>query len=218
MTDFTEVLNDPNYKKVLDKGFVGLIDHMGCDHDIAKSARVSYGAGTKSVRQDTGLIRYLVKHDHTSPIEMGEVKLHVKMPMFVARQWVRHRTACLSGDTILSFSLPTKNDELGTHFPRSIKDICDMWHSKKTQKSGSGKHWKTLGTAGIIPSKIYSPSELAKISGRNPGYFRNNPDGLKITRNNNASGSEPVIQILGQDYLDYIEYLKNKFILQSSNE
>lgn len=96
MTDFTEVLDDPKYKKVLDKGFVGLIDHMGCDHDIANSARVSYGAGTKSVRQDTGLIRYLVKHDHTSPIEMGEVKLHVKMPMFVARQWVRHRTASIN--------------------------------------------------------------------------------------------------------------------------
>lgn len=96
MTDISEVTNNPNYKKVLDKGFVGLIDHMGSDEDIANSARVSYGNGTKTVRQNAGLIRYLVRHEHTSPIEMGEVKLHIKLPIFIMRQLVRHRTASLN--------------------------------------------------------------------------------------------------------------------------
>lgn len=78
---------------VLDHGFVRLVDHMGDDAAIVQAARVSYGAGTKSVSDDEGLIRYLVRHQHTTPLEMCEVKLHCKMPIFVARQWVRHRTA-----------------------------------------------------------------------------------------------------------------------------
>lgn len=96
MTDISEVINDKNYIKVLDKGFVGLVDHMGSDADIAKSARVSYSNGTKTVRQDAGLIRYLVRHEHSSPIEMAEVKFHIKMPMFVARQIIRHRTSSIN--------------------------------------------------------------------------------------------------------------------------
>ena len=79
--------------EVLDHGFVRLVDYMGSDGAIVQAARVSYGNGTKHVREDRGLIRYLVRHRHTSPLEMCEVKLHLKMPIFVARQWVRHRTA-----------------------------------------------------------------------------------------------------------------------------
>jgi thymidylate synthase (FAD) len=96
MTKQTEILNDPKYIAVLDHGFVGLVDSMGSDADIVSAARVSYGDGTKSVSQDRGLIRYLVSHRHTSPIEMAEVKLHIKMPIFIMRQWVRHRTASLN--------------------------------------------------------------------------------------------------------------------------
>ncbi len=81
---------------VLDKGFVRLVDYMGNDAAIVQAARVSYGEGTKSIREDEGLIRYLWKNKHTSPFEMLEVKLHCKMPIFVARQWVRHRTAALN--------------------------------------------------------------------------------------------------------------------------
>ena len=77
----------------LDKGFVRLIDVMGDDSSIVQAARVSYGKGTKSVRQDRGLIRYLMRHRHTTPFEMVEFKFHVKLPIFVARQWIRHRTA-----------------------------------------------------------------------------------------------------------------------------
>jgi thymidylate synthase (FAD) len=78
---------------VLDHGFVRVIDYMGCDSAIVQAARVSYGAGTKHVQNDEGLIRYLMRHWHSTPFEMCEVKLHVKLPVFVARQWIRHRTA-----------------------------------------------------------------------------------------------------------------------------
>jgi len=78
---------------ILDHGFICVVDYMGCDSDIANSARVSYGQGTKTVNQDEGLIRYLMRHNHTTPFEMCEIKLHVKMPIFIARQWMRHRTA-----------------------------------------------------------------------------------------------------------------------------
>lgn len=78
---------------VLDHGFVRVVDYMGNDAAIVQMARVSYGEGTKTPSDDRGLIRYLMRHDHTSPFEGCEIKLHVKMPIFVARQWIRHRTA-----------------------------------------------------------------------------------------------------------------------------
>ena len=79
--------------QVLDHGFVRVIDYMGNDSAIVQAARVSYGAGTRKLRDDSGLIRYLLRNDHSTPFEMCEIKLHVKLPIFVARQWVRHRTA-----------------------------------------------------------------------------------------------------------------------------
>lgn len=78
---------------VLDHGFVRLIDYMGDDDAVVQAARVSYGRGTTRLRDDRGLIRYLLRHRHTTPLEMCEIKLHVKLPIFVARQWIRHRTA-----------------------------------------------------------------------------------------------------------------------------
>ncbi|MEP3332829.1 FAD-dependent thymidylate synthase [Sedimentitalea sp.] len=80
-------------RPVLDHGFVRVIDYMGDDAAICQAARVSYGKGTKSVQNDEGLIRYLMRHWHSTPFEMCELKLHVKLPVFVARQWIRHRTA-----------------------------------------------------------------------------------------------------------------------------
>jgi len=80
-------------RPVLDHGFVRVIDYMGDDAAICQAARVSYGKGTKSVQNDEGLIRYLMRHWHSTPFEMCEIKLHVKLPVFVARQWIRHRTA-----------------------------------------------------------------------------------------------------------------------------
>ncbi len=79
--------------QVLDTGFVRLIDYMGDDSAVVQAARVSFGAGTKRVQEDRGLIRYLMRHSHTTPFEMCEIKLHVRAPMDVWRQWIRHRTA-----------------------------------------------------------------------------------------------------------------------------
>ena len=78
---------------VLDHGFVRVIDYMGDDSAIVQAARVSYGRGTRRVQEDAGLIRYLMRHRHSTPFEMCEIKYHVKLPIFVARQWIRHRTA-----------------------------------------------------------------------------------------------------------------------------
>ncbi len=86
-----EILYEP--LPVLDHGFVRVVDYMGDDGAIVQAARVSYGKGTKHLRGDTGLINYLLRHRHTTPFEMCEIKYHVKLPIFVARQWIRHRTA-----------------------------------------------------------------------------------------------------------------------------
>jgi thymidylate synthase (FAD) len=78
---------------VLDHGFVRVIDYMGDDNAVVQAARVSYGRGTKKISEDAGLIKYLMRHRHSTPFEMCEIKLHIKLPIFVARQWIRHRTA-----------------------------------------------------------------------------------------------------------------------------
>jgi thymidylate synthase (FAD) len=78
---------------VLDHGFVRVVDYMGDDAAVVQAARVSYGRGTRRVSEDAGLIRYLMRHRHSTPFEMCEIKYHVKLPIFVARQWIRHRTA-----------------------------------------------------------------------------------------------------------------------------
>src|SRR5512138_10631 len=78
---------------VLDHGFVRVVDYMGDDAAVVQAARVSYGRGTKKVSEDRGLIHYLMRHRHSTPFEMCEIKFHVKLPIFVARQWIRHRTA-----------------------------------------------------------------------------------------------------------------------------
>ena len=79
--------------KILDHGFVRVIDYMGNDSSIVQAARVSYGKGTKKLNQDKSLINYLISHRHSTPFEMNEIKFHIKLPIFVARQWIRHRTA-----------------------------------------------------------------------------------------------------------------------------
>jgi len=89
--ELEELLFEP--LPVLDHGFVRVVDYMGDDAAVVQAARVSYGLGTRRLRDDSGLIRYLMRHRHTTPFEMCEIKYHVKLPIFVARQWIRHRTA-----------------------------------------------------------------------------------------------------------------------------
>src|ERR1700739_1773554 len=86
-----EILYEP--LPVLDHGFVRVVDYMGDDAAVVQAARVSYGRGTRKISEDQGLINYLMRHRHTTPFEMCEIKYHVKLPIFVARQWIRHRTA-----------------------------------------------------------------------------------------------------------------------------
>lgn len=89
-----EILFEP--LPVLDQGFVRVVDYMGDDAAVVQAARVSYGRGTRKTSEDRGLIRYLMRHWHTTPFEMPSIKLHVKLPIFVARQWIRHRTASVN--------------------------------------------------------------------------------------------------------------------------
>src|ERR1700729_2841067 len=89
--ELEEILYTP--LPVLDHGFVRVIDYMGDDGAVVQAARVSYGRGTRRVSEDRGLIQYLMRHRHTTPFEMCEIKYHIKLPIFVARQWIRHRTA-----------------------------------------------------------------------------------------------------------------------------
>lgn len=92
--ELEKILGDPI--KVLDHGFIRVVDYMGTDSSIVQAARVSYGKGTKLVNQDKGLINYLMRHKHTTPFEMCDIKFHIKLPMFIARQWIRHRTASVN--------------------------------------------------------------------------------------------------------------------------
>lgn len=93
-----EALEEKLYRPipVLDHGFVRVVDYMGDDSAIVQAARVSYGKGTKKTQQDKGLINYLLRHRHTTPFEMCDIKFHIKLPIFVARQWIRHRTASVN--------------------------------------------------------------------------------------------------------------------------
>jgi thymidylate synthase (FAD) len=111
--------------KVLDDGFVRVVDYMGADESIVQAARVSYGKGTKKVQEDRGLIRYLLRHRHTTPFEMCEIKLHVRVPMDCWRQWIRHRSACLAEGTDIYFDLPEGIRKRGARLHKS--KIEDLW-------------------------------------------------------------------------------------------
>lgn len=124
-----EILGIP--LKVLDDGFVRVVDYMGSDESIVQAARVSYGKGTKKVQEDRGLIRYLMRHQHTTPFEMCELKLHVRVPMDCWRQWIRHRTANVN--------------EYSTRYSIAIdsaqKTPASEWrHQSKDNKQGSEGH------------------------------------------------------------------------------
>ncbi len=149
--------------KCLDKGFVLLVDYLGGDESIVQAARVSYGKGTKTVSDDRGLIRYLMRHDHTTPFEMVGLKFHCKMPIFVAREWIRHRTASVNeyslrysepeGDYYLpdleAIGFQTKGNrqgrteepvpaEVGEKFRQYVKEISDSALQKYQELNQAG--------------------------------------------------------------------------------
>jgi thymidylate synthase (FAD) len=121
---------------VLDQGFVRVVDYMGDDHAVVQAARVSYGAGTRTVRSDAGLIDYLMRHQHTSPFEMCEIKLHVKLPVFVARQWIRHRTASV-------------NEYSGRY-----SEIADTFYDPDPAAIGRQSATNRQGSAGVVPLEV----------------------------------------------------------------
>lgn len=119
---------------VLDNGFIRVVDYMGSDDSIVQAARVSYGQGTKKVHEDAGLIRYLMRHHHSTPFEMCEIKLHVRVPMDCWRQWIRHRTASVN--------------EYSTRYSEAIdaaqKTSSGEWRAQaSTNKQGSGDFLST---------------------------------------------------------------------------
>jgi thymidylate synthase (FAD) len=123
---------------VLSHGFVALVDYMGNDAAIVQAARVSYGQGTKSVRDDRGLIRYLMRHRHTTPFEMVEYKFLVRLPIFVARQWIRHRTACLAEGTRVCFDLPAATK--GGRARLYSLPIEDLWKRFQPTRNRATRH------------------------------------------------------------------------------
>lgn len=148
--------------KVLDDGFIRVVDYMGSDQSIVQAARVSYGKGTKKVQQDKGLIRYLMRHRHTTPFEMCEIKLHLRVPMDCWRQWIRHRTANINEySTRYSIAIDaaqkTKPDQWrlqavinrqgsegfletgkGYHFTQKEKEVQDMARKVYEERLASG--------------------------------------------------------------------------------
>jgi thymidylate synthase (FAD) len=129
MTKQEQILNDPNYKPIHNHGFVGLIDTMGSDEEIAQAARVSYGrnATLKTKEEDRGLLRYMMRQAHTSPFEMAEVKFHLKLPIFVMRQLIRHRTANVN-------EYSGRYSEMSNEF--YVPDFDYMEAQSKTNKQG----------------------------------------------------------------------------------
>ncbi len=164
---------------VLDKGFVRLVDYMGSDERIVQAARVSYGAGTKGFRKDSGLIDYLMRNRHTSPFEQVVLSFHIKLPIFVARQWIRHRTARVNEISARysvmkpefyipadeALGLQSENNkqgrDLGTICPVVSADIIKMLEDQNEQAFGSYEELLEKGLAReisrmVLPVNLYT--------------------------------------------------------------
>ncbi|MCX6122602.1 MAG: FAD-dependent thymidylate synthase [Ignavibacteriales bacterium] len=137
---------------VLDDGFVRVIDYMGSDYSIVQAARVSYGKGTKKLREDEGLIRYLIRHHHTSPLEMCEIKLHVRVPMDCWRQWIRHRTASVN--------------EYSTRYSLAIdaaqNTTPDAWRLQAASNRQGSEGFLELDKGKIFSAREHELHELAR--------------------------------------------------------
>lgn len=154
--ELEEMLYEP--VPVLDHGFVRVIDYMGNDASIVQAARVSYGTGTKKVSNDKGLIRYLMRHSHTTPFEMCEIKFHIKLPIFVARQWIRHRTANVN-------EYSARYSILDKEFYVPDRDYLDTQTAEAKLEKREQKE-KTSDLFGLI-DKVDNVTELAPQSTQN---------------------------------------------------
>jgi len=149
-----EILEEPF--RVLDHGFVRVVDYMGGDNAIVQAARVSYGKGTKRRSADAALIRYLLRHRHTTPFEMCELKLHIKLPIFVARQWIRHRTANVNE---YSARYSKMDREYYIPDPEHLQALLEERNRKRREREA----WPDL----FEPRQPEAPATLAAQSGTN---------------------------------------------------
>lgn len=177
MTRQHQVTNNDNYVPILDSGFLGLVNVMGDDDLIVRAARVSYGEGTKSLRENTGLIRYLMKHEHTSPFEMVEFLFHIKMPIFLARQHIRHRTASINeysgrySEMSDEFYLPDRSrlqsqdtiNKQGSSDPLDSFDQTQCWELMANTQTASFAAYKKLLEPREASGNVSLSRELARI-------------------------------------------------------
>lgn len=195
------------YFPVLDHGFVALVDYMGTDECIERAARVSYGYGTRKQNLTRGLLRYLRRHLHTTPSEMVELKFHCCMPMFVARQWIRHRTACLAGDAQLYFDLPgAKTRGRRQRHSITIEKLHRMW----TEGTSHPIVKKKPGFLDRVDrSTRYAIADLARIVERRAETLRNyvRDGALVAERLPPTSPTAPAIFVSGQSWHDF--YLRS---------
>lgn len=206
MIKFEAIKNTyPDTERYLDHGFIALVDTMGSDEEISNAARISYGGNEKerTEEEDRNLIRYLYRNRHTSPFEMAEVKFLLKIPIFVMRQLVRHRTACLTGDTILDFDLgeSTKNNTLDRsgRYKITVKDFYDQWWF-----GAFGNMIEDYDLSFIDPEKYYSAYNVGD-------WFLNRKsiaDSLKIDKKMKAKNRK-IIHYKGSDILSFYEHQKN---------
>lgn len=152
---------------LLDHGFIRIIDYMGDDSSIVQAARVSYGEGTKTISSDRNLIRYLMREKHTSPFEMAELKIHVKMPIFVARQWIRHRTASLN-------EYSGRYSEMGGDFyvPEGEHIQPQTEKNKQGRKDSYNYTTATMIKAWMVNSCCIARDEYKRLLELEPGLSR----------------------------------------------
>jgi thymidylate synthase (FAD) len=203
-TQEAEALLDQEFP-VLDKGFVRLVDYLGGDARIVQAARVSYGEGTKTVREDRALIDYLMRHAHTSPFEMVELTFHIKAPIFVVRQWFRHRTACLSGDVALHFDEPAALGKGKRKLRKlTLAGFYRKWREGYTHTTSKRK---ALYLERIDPERAYTVAELAKLVERREEDLRNlvRQGKLQAERVTNNHPKQPSIYIRGCDWHSYAQ-------------
>jgi thymidylate synthase (FAD) len=191
------------YFPVLDHGFVALVDYMGTDECIERAARVSYGYGTRKASLTRGLLRYLRRHLHTTPSEMLELKFHCCMPMFIARQWIRHRAACLAGDARLVFDLPgAERRGRRQYHPIAIGDFHRMWHEGNSLPLAKKK---PSYLERIELEREYTIPELSQLVDRREETLRNyvRDEVLVARRVHTVDPRLPAILVSGRAWRDF---------------
>lgn len=190
---------------MLDKGFVSLIDFLGGDLAVVQAARVSFGQETKGDERDRKLINYLMHHEHGTPFEMSVFKFHIKAPIFVARQWMRHRVGCLSGETLLHFDLPLGKWRGKSKLHKtSLGKLYELWHEGSAHRVS--KH-KPLFLERVKADESYTVTELARLVERRAetlhGLIRRGE--LCAARDEDAKGNRPQLRVKGRDWHVYAQ-------------